>query len=188
MTTKYKRSYRYFYAPVQITKFCTLFVLIIFLLGPFVKPVNGEIPLDFETVRLAILEGVRQNEAQLTCGKLFWTRQTKEDGFISGRRIETQGDYSLYWDGERIATQYEDDKVGPEKSDGTYDVWRSGDRKAFDGKEFRQVRNVENPKDIAISYDVKFRLHETIIYCLSPRNSKIIHLKLLMLIAETKNY
>lgn len=160
MRNKFVRPYGYSYASLKPANFRILFVLITLLLGVFVRSAKAETPLDLETVRLAILESIRQNEDKLTCGVLHWSRHTKEDEFMRGRKVETQGSYSLFWDGKKIATQYEHEMARSLDNAGDFEIVKAGARKAFDGKEFRQVPNIEKPKDIAVSHDVKFNLHE----------------------------
>lgn len=97
------------------------------------------------------MEGVRRNEARLTCVVLHWTRQTLEDGFIPGRKTDTQGDYLLWWDGRRIATRCDQD-VLPEVAAGAPVKRRAGARKAFDGTEFRQVPSVGDSPEVLVQY------------------------------------
>ena len=133
---------------------------IIVFLGLMVTPLKAQIALDFDAVRHAVLEGIRQNEDRFFCGVLHWELHTSEDEYIPGRKLNRQGDFSLFWDGEKVATRYLQDLVTPVGDKGEVTVARGGERKSFDGKEFREVSNVENPKSIAISYKVRFRAYE----------------------------
>jgi len=60
-----------------------------------------------------LLDGFRENRSKFKCGVLAWTRKTINDGF-SGPvkdKYETEGSFQLWWDGNKIATKYVDERV-----------------------------------------------------------------------------
>ncbi|MBN2577896.1 MAG: hypothetical protein JXB10_02815 [Pirellulales bacterium] len=60
----------------------------------------------------ALLKAIRANREKLKCGVLSWSRTTKDAGFSDvGEKSETAGAYKLWWDGEKMATAYIEDRV-----------------------------------------------------------------------------
>lgn len=136
---------------------CILSVATLFLSNPL-NCLSGENSLS-TALETGVLEELRRNDAGLMSGHLAWTRKTRENEFVPGRKTDTSGEYKLWWDGKKIATEYMQDNVYDDKDHGVM-IKKSGERKAFNGIEFREVMNMENPRDISLSKEPKFRKDE----------------------------
>ncbi|UCG49045.1 MAG: hypothetical protein JSU94_04530 [Phycisphaerales bacterium] len=106
----------------------------------------------------AVTEAIRQNRKGLTCGVLAW-EMTEERSHPTQTYPNTTGSFQMWWDNEKVTTRSMRDYVSGSQKSG-WIVDRSGEIKAFDGKEFRQIPNVEEPQDMAISKDPEFSVFE----------------------------
>ncbi|MHC4558377.1 MAG: M56 family metallopeptidase [Planctomycetota bacterium] len=57
-------------------------------------------------IEAALLDGFRENKDELQCQALSWIQTTMMDGFIPDSKFHTKGTFQLWWEGEKIATEY----------------------------------------------------------------------------------
>ncbi len=138
-----------------LTSNCTLaaFTITVFFCLPLEGVYGGTQQLD--SIHKTILAGSRANRERLGAVKLIWTCHTKENKFIGDRTIETSGDFTMWTKDDKVAVLNMYDHV---YSDNT--IKKGGTRAAFNGKDFRAVRNIEKPKRIGIANKPDYHLHE----------------------------
>ncbi len=70
-----------------------------------------------------VLRGFAENRDKFTCGALVWTRSSQREVPGLGP-VDIRGDYRMWWDGQKVTTQYLTDRVctGSKRS-GESKVW-----------------------------------------------------------------
>ncbi|MBT6158267.1 MAG: hypothetical protein HOL01_05450 [Planctomycetaceae bacterium] len=137
------------------------FALAVLTLLPTTATADGDV---IKARLLKMMDANRTTfQANFGCGSIQWTQHAKQDAFdLEGVHIEeteTNGVFQLWWDGEKVATRYTRDSIHT-YPDGSWSIEKTGQRTAFDGKEFRRAENAANPKRVDTSLKPKYRPEE----------------------------
>ncbi len=114
-------------------------------------PASNSDPNDLYDI---VVKGILENSRKLTSASLVW-HKTEKINEPNSTHPEMKGTYQLWWDGQKLATKSDYDVIftNPE---GIQQIRRSGRHKVYDGKEFRTVKNVTEPRSIGISNNPNF--------------------------------
>ncbi len=94
----------------------TIILLLIALAIPTTIAFNSsreEDPNDTKIEKM-LIDGFRENRDKFKCGILAWNRTTISNGFDSlypWDEYQTKGSFKLWWDGEKTATRYVDERL-----------------------------------------------------------------------------
>ena len=121
---------------------------------------------DPDTLYYVIVEGIRENSQKLKCATLVWQKTEKRklgSTYPMGSTYpEREGTYRLWWDGEKIATKSNEDYISGSEAQG----WqKEANRRlrfytVYDGKEFRRIRDVNNPTSIGLLNKPNYKVEE----------------------------
>lgn len=108
----------------------------------FMRPVcamdeGDAIVSDPNALRDLVVQGILQNCRRLDCGMLTWHMEQKGRG--SGDYVvSNEGSYRMWWDGDKVATEYTDRSTASDRPDTTEQQIRT----AFNGTEYRTMNPV----------------------------------------------